>query len=124
MSDQAKPSKVTTEGSARVLNEVMGRLERMDAGELPVIERVGPDGVTRRVDQTGQMIRPDNAQIEASRLDAVNEAAEAFAQEHHANPAAAPSKAPAAPSQRSGVEESEPPRAGLWERIKAWFRRA
>lgn len=39
-----EPSKVTTESSHKVLKEVAGRLEKIDAGELPTIRYVGGDG--------------------------------------------------------------------------------
>lgn len=124
MPEKTKSTKVTTEGSARVLTEVMGRLERMDAGEAPAIERVGPDGTTRRVDATGKMIRPD-----AARVAAVNEAAEAFASEHReaaATPATAPVSARPAASTPAPepTRTAEPERKGLWARIKALFGRS
>ncbi|HET8930390.1 MAG TPA: hypothetical protein VFN21_07025 [Acidimicrobiales bacterium] len=115
---------VSTEGSARVLNEVKGRLERIETGELPVIEKIGADGSTRRVDPTGEMIRPDGAHIDAARLDAVNEAAEAFANQHHA-PAAdqPPSAGPSVSAADRAPRPSGAERKGLWARIMSWFRR-
>lgn len=117
-------AEVTTEGSARVLNEVKGRLERIETGDLPVIERIGADGTSRRVDQTGEMIRPDADHFDAARLEAVNEAAEAFATQHRASaadepPATTPSVKPTDGASRA----SEPERTGLWARIMSWFRR-
>jgi len=115
--DRSADTKVTTEGSARVLNEVKGRLERIETGALPVIERIGPDGTVRRVDQTGEMIRPEPGEMDAARR-----AAEAFADEHssmasHGDGAMARS-APVA-----SADEPVAPRAGFWARIAAWFRR-
>ncbi len=108
-------SKVQTEGSARVLNEVKGRLERMATGEMPVIERIGPDGRTHRVDQTGEMIRPDPGATAS-----LQDRAEAFAAAHQGDPATPPGAAPEAePAPEPRVE----PAAGFWARIKAWFRR-
>ncbi len=121
--DGSARGKVTTEGSARVLNEVKGRLERIETGELPVIERIGADGTTRRVDPTGEMIRPDTAHLAA-----VNEAAEQFAAQHRAADASSPAASPAAAVTSAPVgSESDadpvPARTGLWARIIAWFRR-
>src|SRR5690554_6182088 len=84
-------SKVQTEGSARVLNEVKGRLERMATGEMPVIERIGPDGRTHRVDQTGEMIRPDPGAAAS-----LQDRAEAFAAAHQSGAPAPQAAAPAA----------------------------
>ena len=118
MPDQKSPKQVSTEGSKTVLSQVKGRLERMETGEMPVIQRVGPDGTSRRVDHTGEMVRPDTAQAEAARA-----AAEAFAAEHRAGTTTPPpAPAPAPPPQQPVVAESERP--GIWARITAWFRRS
>lgn len=113
---EGKSSKLDTEGSARVLNEVKGRLERMETGEMPVIQRVTSDGSVRQVDATGEMVRPD-----AERIAAMNEAAEAFAAEHGAGAnVETPSPTPdGADESRSGPDTKRP--RGLWARIKAWF---
>ncbi len=121
--DASTQPKVTTEGSARVLNEVKGRLERIETGELPVIERIGPDGSTRRVDPTGEMIRPDTAHLAA-----VNEAAEQFAAQHQAADGPTSSVLPGAAAtgtpDAAGVDaDTVPARTGLWARIMGWFRR-
>lgn len=119
MADREQAPKVDTEGSARVLNEVKGRLERMETGDFPVIQRVDADGNVRQVDQTGEMVRPDQAEVQ--------DAAERFAADHRAasaRPDASPDPA-AAPEHASEPEPpSTPLRAGLWARIKAWFRRS
>lgn len=120
MTDHDDMSKVTTEGSAHVLNEVMGRLENIEAGDLPVIERVGPDGTSTRVDPTGEMIRPA-----PEALDDLARAAEAFATEHHAAAAAAPPSAGIEAAAPAPTEPGENVAAngGLWARVTAWFRR-
>lgn len=117
-------AEVTTEGSARVLNEVKGRLERIETGELPVIEKVGADGSSRRVDPTGEMIRPEPAAVDAARLAAVNEAAEAFASEHRAAAEEPPAPAvPAAPVADDEGHGKTRGRTGLWAWIRALFGR-
>ncbi len=129
MAEPDKPAKVKTEGSARVLNEVKGRLEHLEAGEMPVIERVGPDGTSRRVDHTGEMVRPavDAAPAEDP---AIRAAAEAFAAEHSAGkagsvaPKAAPKKAPAPPDSKPTAATKEPAKQGFFARILAIFRRS
>ncbi len=123
MSEHGEPSKVDTEGSEQILNRVKGRLERMDTGDLPVIEHIGPDGSVRRVDHTGEMVRPDPGQIDAAR-----EAAEAFAREHRTAAVDARSAGPSAPSappegSRTIADTAPVQRKGLWARIAAWFRR-
>lgn len=122
MPDREQSAEVATEGSAAVLNQVKGRLERMETGELPVIERVGPDGTTRRVDHTGEMVRPEAAEIDGARA-----AAEAFAAEHRAGttgPKAAQRPDQTGPPSQPEEAMSAPARPGLWARITAWFRRS
>ncbi|MBS1848106.1 MAG: hypothetical protein JST73_07490 [Actinobacteria bacterium] len=119
MADDTKSEKVTTEGSARVLNKVKGRLESMEVGDLPVIERVAADGTTRPVDANGGVVGAD-----AERVAELNAAAEAFAQEHQAT-APAPKKQlagdrPAPPKSSGGAGGADKP-MGLWARIKSWF---
>lgn len=120
MVEPGQTPEVEVEGSARVLSEVKGRLERMETGELPVIQRVGPDGSVRQVDPTGEMVRPATTDI-----DAINAAAEAFAAEHRVagpGPAAAPAPVPA--PEPVPVHAPEPTPTGLWARIRAWFGRS
>lgn len=128
MTDQSErptSSKVATEGSARVLNEVKGRLENIDAGELPIIEKVARDGSTRRVDPTGEMIKPDAAQMAA-----VSAAAEAFSSEHLAGATPEPVSSDSPESEGKRGDGSEPTRTvahaplGFWARVKAWFTRS
>ena len=116
--------KVTTEGSARVLNEVKGRLEKMEAGDLPVIEKVAPDGTSRRVDPTGEMVRPIPEEVAA-----VTQAAEAFANQHLAGeydapkPAAKQKPAPKKTPSSEGPQEAAQPK-GFFARILGWFKRS
>ena len=119
MTEGEEPTKVRTESSKKVLKTVAGRLSKMEAGELPVIERVSADGSTRVVDHTGEMVRPD-----AAELDAAREAAERFAADHRANPVApAPKQQP--PSRPIETKVDSPDvdaRPGLWARIIGWFK--
>ncbi len=115
MAEGEQQGKLDTEGSAQVLNEVKGRLENMETGDLPVIQRIGADGTVRQVDPTGEMIRPDVD------LDAMNRAAEAFAAEVAAETVADPAPEPQVAGTPAPVET---PRRGLWARIKAWFGRS
>ncbi len=57
MAEGEKQSEVSPESSKAVLKTVAGRLSRIEAGDLPVIERVNPDGTTGyAVDHTGEMV--------------------------------------------------------------------
>ena len=111
MAEGEEPTKVSTESSKKVLKTVAGRLSKMEAGDLPTIERVAADGSTRAVDHTGEMIRPSAAQVEAAReanrpssddLEAAREAAEQFSAEHRAHPTP---PAPKQQPQRPGDEQ-------------------
>ena len=135
MAEGEEPTKVSTESSKKVLKTVAGRLSKMEAGDLPTIERVAADGSTRAVDHTGEMIRPSAAQVEAAReanrpssgeVEAAREAAEQFSAEHRAHPT------PPAPKQQPPLRLPETnvqapmaeDRPGLWARIMGWFKRS
>ena len=121
MAEGEEPTKVSTESSQKVLKTVAGRLSKVEAGELPVIERVSADGSTHIVDHTGEMIRPG-----VDELDAAREAAERFAADHRANPVApAPKQQPPSHPAESKIEVPEAEaRPGLWARIMGWFKRS
>lgn len=106
---------VTTESSKAVLKTVAGRLSSIEAGELPVIERVNADGTTGyAVDHTGEMVRPS-----ADDVDAAREAAERFSAEHRDAPPPGPRPPAGGPVAPQPTEQ--PTGKGLWARIKAWF---
>ena len=100
-----------------MLKTVAGRLSSIETGEMPVIERVNPDGTTGyAVDHTGEMVRPSSTEVDAAR-----EAAERFSAEHRDAP-------PPGPRPPAGVPAAPSPTVGgcravraCWARIKAWF---
>ncbi len=118
MAEGEKQSEVSPESSKAVLKTVAGRLSRIEAGDLPVIERVNPDGTTGyAVDHTGEMVRPSDSEVDAAR-----DAAERFSAEHRDAPPPGPRPPAGVPVAAPPAEEPRP--QGLWARIMGWFGRS